>query len=72
MPKHTCASCAWFSWDDQSYGYHRSSVYGEPGHTTGRCQRHAPTRDGFPPSKSTAWCGEHSALAAGPRPEGAP
>jgi hypothetical protein len=59
MDKHYCSTCEWFV----SNGYREYVHAGADGYQPGRCHKHAPTERGFPPTQSTAFCGEHSARA---------
>jgi hypothetical protein len=58
--KHTCASCTWFARFD-----YRSYVHdGANGYQPGTCNLNAPEKGGFPPTRDTSFCGQHSALTA--------
>lgn len=45
-----CETCMWFA---EKHG----SQLGLP--TYGRCRRHAPTMNGYPPVFGADWCGDH-------------
>ena len=34
-------------------------IKGDPVKKMGRCRRHSPTMNGFPPVFDTDWCGDH-------------
>jgi len=52
------------NWEKRTSNMHcRTCVYfvvkGAPNSDLGRCRRHAPTLNGWPPVFLTDWCGDH-------------
>lgn len=55
-------SCMWFAPkfpDSEEFKFPEPGVIEVPAATIGRCRRHAPTMNGYPPVSVNDWCGDY-------------